>query len=195
MKVTLVDYTTDALWAISWAARTCYSSRDKDSLQSRQEFVKGLIKNGHETPLEFAHATFDIEGVSRALLSQLTRHRIGVSFCVQSQRYVDVKDAEFIMPYKAAQLTESCYDFVKKSKEFYKMLVENDVPKEDARMFLPMGISTNIAMCVNFRELRHILSLRAEKHAQWEIRGLAIEIYKICQQKWPWLVEDIKYDM
>ena len=194
MKVTLVDFTADPLWAISWAARTCYSSRDKDEIQTRQGFVKGLIKNGHETPLEFAHATFDIEGVSRALLSQLTRHRIGVSFCVQSQRYVDVKDAEFVMPYKALQATDACYDFVKSAKKFYNTLVENDVPKEDARMFLPMGISTNIAMCVNFRELRHILSLRLDKHAQWEIRRLCIEIYKICQQRWPWLVEDIKYE-
>ena len=113
---------------------------------------------------------------------------------MQSQRYVDVKDAEFVMPYKAAQATDACYDFVKSAKKFYSTLVENDVPKEDARMFLPMGISTNIAMCVNFRELRHILSLRLDKHAQWEIRRLCLEIYKICQQRWPWLVEDIKYE-
>lgn len=183
MEVTLIESTVDPLWTISWAARTCYSSRDKDNPRTRTDFVKGLIKNGHETPLEFAHAIFDIKGISRACLSQLTRHRIGISFCVESQRYVDVKDAEFVMPYKAANVTDACYDYVKSAKKFYSTLIENDVPKEDARMFLPLGISTNLALCVNFRELRHFLTLRTEKHAQWEIRRLAVEIYKICQQR------------
>lgn len=192
MKITLIDNTIDPLFIISWAARTCYNSRSKDTLENRKDFVKGLIKSGHETPLEFCYCVFDIKDISRACLSQLTRHRIGIGFCVESQRYTDSSKNDCIIPLSVQKLTEGAFCYVKKAKEFYKMLIDNDVPKEDARMFLPLGTTTNVAAYFNFRALRHFLKLRLDKHAQWEIRKLALEIYQICQKKWPWLIEDIK---
>lgn len=81
MQVKLLDSTVDPLFVISMAARTCYASRKKDTVQSRAEFVKGLIKAGHETPLEFASATFDITGISISCQNQMVRHR-HASFCV-----------------------------------------------------------------------------------------------------------------
>lgn len=191
MKVELLDCTTDPLFVISMAARTCYNSRNKDDINKRDAFVKGLIKSGHETPLEFASATFDISGISRVCQNQIVRHRIGCSYCVQSMRYVDVADNEFVMPVKALATDDSCVDFVRKAKDFYKKLVQNDVPKEDARMFLPLGMTTNMCMNMNFRSLRHFLKLRLDRHSQWEVRQVAKEIYDICNERWHWLVEDI----
>lgn len=191
MKVELLDCTTDPLFVISMAARTCYDSRSKDQVNKRADFVKGLIKSGHETPLEFASATFDISGISRVCQNQIVRHRIA-SYCVQSMRYVDVASNEFIMPVKALATDDSCIDFVRKAKDFYKKLVKNDVPKEDARMFLPLGMTTNMCMNMNFRSLRHFLKLRLSNRAQKEIRELANNILTICDERWPWLVEDIK---
>ena len=78
-----------------------------------------------------------------------------------------------------------------KAKDFYKKLVQNDVPKEDARMFLPLGMTCNMTVTMNFRALRHFLQLRLSKRAQWEVQYVAREILKICQSKWPWLVEDL----
>lgn len=191
MKVSLLDHTVDPLFVISKAARTCYQSEDKDELSKREGFVKGLIKSGHLSPLEFAEVTWDIGDVSRVLLAQATRHRIA-SFCVESQRYCDTKENPVIMPVSALKIDSGCLDFVNACKKFYSKLVENGVPKEDARYFLPMGITCNFKMKMNFRELRHFLKLRLDRHAQWEIRELAMEMYYICQEKWPWLVEDIK---
>lgn len=74
MYIRLIDHTADPLFIISHAARTCYNSHDKDKLQTREEFVKGLIKSGHETPLEFASATFDVYGISRICQNQMVRH-------------------------------------------------------------------------------------------------------------------------
>ena len=190
MKVELLDCTTDPLFVISMAARTCYGSRSKDQVNKRADFVKGLIKSGHETPLEFASATFDISGISRVCQNQIVRHRIA-SYCVLSELYVDVSSMDCLMPVKALQADDSCVDFVRKSKEFYKKLVLADVPKEDARMFLPQGMMTNMCMHMNFRSLRHFLKLRLDRHAQNEVRMVAKEIYDICKEKFDWLVEDI----
>lgn len=191
MKVKLLDSTVDPLFVISMCARTCYNSRSKDQINKRADFVKGLIKSGHTSTLENAVATFDISGISRVCQNQIVRHRIGCSYCVQSMRYVDVADNEVIMPVKALSADDSCIDFVRKAKDFYKKLVQNDVPKEDARMFLPLGMTCNMTMTMNFRAIRHFLKLRLNPRAQWEVRLVAQEIKEICSQRWPWLVEDL----
>lgn len=190
MNVTLLDSTKDPAWLISMCARTCYNSRSKDTPESRFQFIKGLIKSGHETPLENAVATFDIKGISRTCMAQITRHRMA-SFCVQSMRYVNVEDNDIIVPHKLLLEYPDVLTYVKEIKEVYGELVKLGVPKEDARFLLPLGTTTNLTMTMNFRSLRHFLKLRLHPTAQWEIRCLAYQIYKICESKWPWLVEDI----
>lgn len=190
MKVELIDCTTDPLFIISHAARTCYNSLDKDVLSKRADFVKGLIKSGHETPLEFASATFDISGISRICQNQMVRHR-HASFCVMSERYVDVSNMEFTYPYSILKEYAGLVDYVKDSVRVYKKLLDNGIKKEDARFILPQGINTKVCVNMNFRALRNFLKLRLDIHSQWEIRQVALEIYDICKDKWPWLVEDL----
>lgn len=62
----------------------------------RRFLVRTLIKKGHFGPFEHPQISFEIEGVSRSLMAQITRHRVGITFDIQSQRYVDFqgKDAE-----------------------------------------------------------------------------------------------------
>lgn len=193
MKVSLFDSTVDPAYNICFAARTCYNSWDKDDLNKRGEFITGLIKSGHETPLEFAHTMWHIEGISRVCQNQIVRHRIA-SYCVLSERYVDVSGLNCILPYNLLKEYEGACDYVEQSKKLYKFLVNSGIKKEDARMLLPQGMETTICMDMNFRELRHFLKLRIDKHAQWEVRQVAREILYICREKWPWLVEDIKED-
>lgn len=190
MKVELLDSTVDPLFVISKCARTCYQSEDKDELQKREGFIRGLIKSKHESPLEFMWTVWDIKGISRVCLAQLTRHRIA-SYCVESQRYCDTSENDCVIPVKALCVDDSCVDFVKKAKEFYKKLVLAGVPKEDARYFLPMGTTCNLKVGMNLRELRSFFKLRLDRHAQWEIRLLAKEMYNIIKEQWPVLVEDI----
>lgn len=191
MKVELLDCTTDPLFVIAMAARTCYNSRSKDQVNKRADFVKGLIKSGHETPLEFASATFDINGISRICQNQLVRHR-HASFCVLSERYVDISKMEITFPYEVLRQYEGAIDYVSEAKRIYKDLLALGVKREDARFLLPQGINTNVCVNMNFRALRHFLKLRLDKHAQWEIRKVAMEIYDICNERWPWLVFDME---
>lgn len=194
MYIRLLDCTTDPLFIISHAARTCYNSVKKDVPQTREEFVKGLIKSGHETPLEFASATFDIYGISRICQNQLVRHR-HASFCVMSERYVDVSKMEMTFPYDILKQYDGAIDYVDEAKRIYKGLLDIGIKKEDARFLLPQGINTNVCMNMNFRELRHFFKLRTSDHAQWEIRELANEILALCYDKWAWLVEDLIHEV
>jgi thymidylate synthase (FAD) len=194
MQVKLLDSTVDPLFVISMCARTCYNSRSKDRADTREDFIKGLIKAGHTSTLENAIATFDISGISRACQNQIVRHRIGCSYCVQSMRYVNVKDNEVIIPHKVFLELPDIVTAMNELKELYADLVNNGVPKEDARAILPLGTSTNMTMTMNFRALRHFLKLRLNKRAQAEIQQVAYFIYKICLNKWPWLVFDINYE-
>lgn len=194
MKVELIDYTTDAEWVITHAARTCYNSQDKDDLSKRGEFIQGLIKAGHETPLEFASATFDIKEVSRVCQNQIVRHRIGCSYCVESERFVDMSKAGCVLPYGLQSVDDKANEMVGMMIEYYCSLIRSGVAREDARMILPQGMHTNMCVHMSFRAIRHFLKLRMDRHAQYEVRQVAKEIYNICQEKWPWLVFDLKYE-
>lgn len=194
MKVTLLDSTKDPAWLISMAARRCYASRSKDTPEGRFCFIKGLIKAGHTSILEHATATFDIEGISRACQNQIVRHRIGCSYCVESMRYVDMSGAEIIVPHKLFMAFPEIVEVMKETKQLYAELVRLGVPKEDARALLPLGTATNMTVTMNFRAIRHFLKLRLSKHAQDEVRQVAYQIYKICKEKWEWLVFDINYE-
>lgn len=191
MEVKLIDNTVDPLYIISYAARTCYNSNDKDDLNKRADFVNGLIKSGHETPLEFASATFEVSGISRVCQNQMVRHR-HASFCVLSERYVDVSKMNCVLPSTLLSEYEGAYDYAEQAKKIYKFLVSCGIRKEDARLLLPQGMETRLCVNFNFRALRHFLKLRLDKRAQTEIRSVAIEILYICDERWPWLVEDIK---
>ena len=193
MNLELVDFSQNALDNIVRAGRNCYQSKSK-GYEEDVKLVKALIKAGHESPLEFGWAMFHAKGISRACADQLRTHRL-LSFTMMSQRYVDISEQEFIHPFKALEFAgESVKAMEKTQKDFYKLLVKNGIPKEDARMYIGMGMSTEVYFACNFRELRHILKLRLDKHAQAEIRTLAKGVYDICQTNWPWVLEGISAD-
>lgn len=189
MKVELFDYSHKALTNIVSAGRNCYQSKSKGP-EADLNLVKALIKADHP-PIEFGWAMWHVTGISRACADQLRTHRL-MSFTMLSQRYVDISDQEFIHPFKALEFAgESGKAMEKSQKDFYKMLVNNGVPKEDARMYIGMGMATEIFFACNFRQLLHVLKLRLDPHAMEETRKVAKAIYDICFEHWPWLVEDL----
>ena len=174
MKVVLTNYTKDPIACIEEAASTCYDSRP-----SHGEIVKKCYMSGHESVFEFADFTFFITDVSRALLAQLTRHRIA-SFAVRSQRYCDEKEFKYVLPPSIEKAgKKDLYDsFMLACNETYSTLLACGVPKEDARMILPNACYTSLEMKMNGRELMHFCNERLCNRAQWEIRELANEIVK-----------------
>ncbi len=98
MSVTLLKFTPDPQEIVAMGAKLCYSGADiealKQGIESRDQapFLERLMDFGHLSPIEHASFTFGVEGVSRSLLAQITRHRIA-SFSVKSQRYVPATPA------------------------------------------------------------------------------------------------------
>lgn len=185
MLVKLIRYTNDAEALCGEAAAICTNYDDYGRA------LRGALSSGHESVIEHASFTFRIEGVSRALLAQITRHRLA-SFSVQSQRYVNMSDMSYIVPPSIDEditLLEAYSKAMYHIREFYQMAIDEGIPAEDARMILPNACCTQFVMTMNARELRHFFSLRCCNRAQWEIRDLADEMLRQCKNVAPALFD------
>ena len=205
LKVELLCHTPMPEETIALAAKLCYSRssigdlKEKISRKDQSAFIEKLMGMGHESILEHVSFTFGIEGVSRVLLAQLTRHRIA-SFSVQSQRYVSYENGfGYIIPDAIEKLGEDAVQKYAQQMEtieswyvdWQKQLGnKGEKSNEDARFVLPNACETRIIMTMNVRELRHFLSLRMCSRAQWEIRRLACEIFRLCYDTAPALFQD-----
>ena len=194
LKVILLRHTLSPEETIALSAKLCYSKstiedlKEKISQKDQSAFIEKLMGMGHESVLEHVTFSFGVEGVSRVLLAQLTRHRIA-SFSVQSQRYVSYENGlGFIMPDSIAALGEEAVQEYQKQMdtieswyvEWQKKLGKGEKSNEDARFVLPNACETRLVVTMNVRELRHFFSLRMCNRAQWEIRRMAEEMFKIC---------------
>ncbi|MCS7280773.1 MAG: FAD-dependent thymidylate synthase [Desulfobacterota bacterium] len=193
LKVELLFITPDAERLIELAGRTAYQSFGKIKKGSHREFVRMLRRSGHHSVLEHAYATFRISGISRACSHQLVRHRL-CSFTQKSQRYVDEKNFSYVLPPSIEENSEAkkvFEEFMETAKKTYVRLKELGIKNEDARFVLPNATETEIVLTANFRELRHIISLRKAESAQWEIRKVAEEMLKILKEHAPSVFEDL----
>jgi len=196
MKVELLSVTPDAEKLIETAARTAYRSFAKQKIGTEKKIIRLVISKGHYSVLEHAYATFKISGVSRAFTHQLVRHRL-CSFTQQSQRYVNESKFSYIEPssIKTNPNTHTMFTkFMKESKKVYLELQRSGIKNEDARFVLPNAVESQIVVTANIREWRHIIKLRGNPDAQWEIRNAAIQILKIFKIKMPTIFEDFDID-
>ena len=211
MKVKLIAHTPEPEKVVAAAAKLCYSNAEIDTLlngltpEKSREFVQMLASMGHESPTEHVSFTFAIEGVSRSLLAQITRHRIA-SYSVQSQRYVNLKTPDYVTPpeimedeaslerfNKSMELAAENYQRVTQLlKEAHKatMIAEGMDEKtanraaekkalEDARFILPNACTTKMIVTMNARSLKNFFAHRCCNRAQWEIRALAEEMFRL----------------
>jgi len=198
MKIELLGITPNAEELIENAARTCYKSEAKGEIG---DLIIKLIKSGHYSVLEHAYATFRISEVSRALTHQLVRHRL-CAFSQQSQRYVNEKQFDYVIPDAVYSLKEKnptiMRDYVVEFKEdmttiqnMYDKWKAYGLRNEDARSVLPNACYTEIVISANLREFRHIFEVRCDRHAQYEIRKCSLEMLRILNEKAPHIFKDL----
>lgn len=207
-KVTLLAHTPEPEQLVAAAAKLCYSSQSAEGLleeltpEKTSAFIELLMSLGHESPVEHVSFTFAIEGVSRSLLAQLTRHRIA-SYSVQSQRYVKLDGPACITPPEIADCPEasalyeqamaasiSYYEQIAQilKEKHYQTLLQSGMNEkaaasaaekkaiEDARFVLPNACETKLVVTMNCRSLYNFFRHRCCTRAQWEIRELADEM-------------------
>ena len=162
---------------IEHAGRVCYRSQSRGNPAA---FLRARLRDGHESIIEHASATFEVSGISRACSHQLVRHRLA-SYSQESQRYVDMSNPELVIPPDIASnpgalvVWERLMDNIQTA---YRDLRAVNVRKEDARFVLPNAASTRIVVTMNFREYMHFFRLRITPEAQWEIRQMALLMLK-----------------
>lgn len=217
MKVKLIAYTPNPEKVVAFAGKMCYSSLNAEYLwdsitdDEAAKFIHRLSGMGHTSPFEHATFTFSIEGVSRVLLAQITRHRIA-SFSVRSQRYVDHQNPDYFVPeafFESDALNEQYRVAVSQSYAAYNNLREalnkvylseieasgmshkdalrraDKMAMENARYVLPNAVNTQMVVTMNARELLHFFSERCCNRAQKEIRDLADEMLSQCKEVAP----------
>ena len=216
-KVFLLAHTPNPEHTVASAAKLCYSSASVGDLvesltdEKAASFVEMLSEIGHESPIEHASFTFGIEGVSRALLAQITRHRMA-SFSVKSQRYVREGSFEYVTPPEIAKIPEALelyeeimaedqkrYDAlaeILKKKHIETFIAEGKDEKtaqklaekkaiEDARFVLPNSCETQMVMTMNARSLHNFFKHRCCARAQWEIQDVANQMLALVSEVAP----------
>ena len=184
MKVKLLRHTCEPEMLAGYAAAKCYKGKDP------RKSLEVAMEGGHESVLEHAVFTFEVDEVSRVLLAQITRHRLA-SFSVQSQRYTGA-DMNMVVPESmvVADLADDIVEARRAVDRLYKHARALGVPHEDCRYFTLQGGHTGFVMTMNARELRHFFSLRCCNRAQWEIRELADKMLELVKEVAPVMFAD-----
>lgn len=181
-------------------------SHQSESKGNPEDFIRMLIKRGHESVLEHVSLTFHII-CDRAIQNELVRHR-HASFTVESTRYVKYDKLEVVEPpffntradrsSGERRATAELRCLLRTVEETYQTIVkdlQNYTPEytpEDTRAILPLCLKSELYMTANLRELRHILKLRTDKAAHPQMRFIAGQILQILRDKLPSIVEDIQ---
>jgi thymidylate synthase (FAD) len=190
------------------AGRTCYMSFLRPRPGGNKTYLGHILEVGHGSVLEHGVWNLLFTGVSRSLTHELIRHRAGWGYSQLSQRYVDESVAEYVEPDCIAddpELHRLWLDAIAHSHQAYMKLVEGlqerfkDEPdktlrrklaRQAARSVLPNATETKIFVTANARALRHFIELRGSRHAETEIRKLAVAVLRIMQAEAPNLFGD-----
>ena len=205
MNVKLLNFTP--LEVADIAICKCYGNEphsDNEKVKARINRVANVSK--HASTIEHLSYSFDIDGISRACLQELARHRIA-SYTVKSSRYTlqELKD-EVQLNYKEdvlhlidtvvskyCVLTENHLVNAKIARQLVNLrsVIIDGVPNDIAKYCMPEAYKTSLVMTINARSLQNFLELRSSKHALWEIQLLAKAIYDAIPEEHKFLYESI----
>ena len=165
-------------------------SRLSESRGKPEDFIRNIIKRGHESVLEHVSLTFHII-CDRAIMAELTRHRLA-AFTVESTRYVKYDELTFIKQFDNDVVGEAwTNDVAFQAEENYTDWLCAGAKPEEARAVLPNCLKTELYMTCNLREWRHVLKLRTSRAAHPQMRLIAGQILATFKDKLPVIVEDI----
>jgi len=174
-------------------------AQDGEAGTEADRLIRHITRSGHLSTLEHLSYTFAVEGLSRAALAQLTRHRVGFSFSVQSQRFVKFGSGDksggfdYVVPKGIKSSSALLAEFetaMLRAQLVYDTMRMNGEPAEDARAALPQAAACNLTMTVNLRSLLDFYAKRGPStHAQSEIKALATQLKVAVIAVEPWTAQ------
>jgi len=148
---------------IETMARTCYASPMSETQEARDAFIRKLVQAGHESVIEHVSVSFMLT-VPRSISHQIVRHRVGVAYSQQSQRYVDLSRGPLQVIAPVPALEGEAFEIWRKTTETsasaYDVLIQGGAQPQQARAVLPNCAATKLGMTANLRAWRHILRQR-----------------------------------
>jgi thymidylate synthase (FAD) len=192
--------------AVVQSARVSFGSGSKGEEKDRR-LIAYLLRHGHETPFEHAVFKFHVK-CPFFVARQWFRHR-WASYNEISGRYTTFDEGEMhlpealrvpdaenrqgstgrLEPERERVLLEAIETHQQETWTLYARLLEEGVAKEIAREVLPLSTYTQFYWTVNARSLMNFIRLRAERHAQYEIRIYALAFLEVFRLKMPWTCE------
>lgn len=187
----------------SFYAKLCYASLTlgkNDNITRIRDIPSNLqaaFHSGHGSVFEHASINFVATNVSRVFTHELVRHRIGTAFSQTSGRYVRGDKLDLVLDPILDPVKESIEEIQRYLEESYNRLVQRmkldemtDFSKKKKatsalRRILPNGQANEIGFTLNIRSLRHIVQVRTSRHAEWEIREVFSQVYRLVKAKFP----------
>jgi len=194
MKIKLLHHSP--LWLASHTIRMSHDNHDKSDTVNTDDLIgtkdKAIIarvgnKLKHKSVLEQLVYWFDIDGISRACLQELARHRT-FRITVKSSRYTlnELKTTSNFMDYLVPIDAECNLRNVAALRAIAESTSSNDYKK----YMLPEAFKTRLQLQCDGRNLQNFLELRTSKDALWEIQNLARGIYEALPREHKYLYEE-----
>ena len=187
----------EILRRIERCGRVCYKSEDRISGGSAEDFVRGIIRRGHESVLE--HASFTVKFiVDRGVSHELVRHRIA-SFSQESTRYCNYASEKFgtelvvVEPFFLTPDTAAWNWWAlacRQAENAYFGMLDFGCSPQEARSVLPNSLKTEVVMTANLREWRHFLRLRTAPAAHPQMREVAVPLLAELRDRIPVVFDD-----
>lgn len=198
-KVTLFSSTVNPLECIAlgidaWHCQQIPTDVKHWTREELEEKFRWLLKQPHQTPFEYINLVWVLENCSRAFQQQLTRHRIGFSYSIQSMRVIDVGTfadrGAYHMP-ESVKNKEEYHKSMLVIQDNYNNAINSGESVEDARGLLPLNIQSPITFACSYRALIGLLKQRLCVAAQEEWRYVAAGMREELEKVEPLLVEPL----
>ena len=219
MKVKLLNYTP--LEVADIAICKCYGNEphsDSEKVKARINRVANVSK--HASTIEHLYYNFDIDGISRACLQELARHRVA-SYTVKSSRYTlqELKKEDVFISIRhdivpglmgvnapTDEQSKRAYKYIVKTENHFvnnsnilaleglRGCLQHNIPNDIAKYCMPEAYKTSLVMSINARSLQNFLELRTSKHALKEIQELARSIFDVLPEEHKFLFKEYVND-
>lgn len=200
---------------VKFAGQLCYASfgPNRTMNEDASKYLDNIKSSGHGSVMEHANFSFLIYGADRSFTHELVRHRAGAAYSQISQRYVDGKVLRFVEREEfqgdpdlhrlfEQRIDSAVADYEYVAKRLLELQATSEILSADskrdarkkvnqaARALLPNETEAPIIMTANVRSWRHVVEMRASKHADTQIRRVGVMLFKCLSTVAPMLFED-----